>query len=51
MFQCKCGGVFLVIEVEQYPDELNGLEKLEYQRKCTVKCDNCGDIQVSQPYD
>ena len=48
---CNCGGMFLVIEVEQYPKGLNGIEKLNYPRSCTVKCDKCGKIKEKQPYD
>jgi hypothetical protein len=51
VFKCSCGGYFHVIRIEEYPKHLNGLEKLNYMRKCTVRCDKCGTIKENQPYD
>jgi hypothetical protein len=51
MFTCSCGGVLLVKEVEQYPDNLSTKEKLEYQRTCIVECSVCSKVVVNQKYD
>lgn len=48
---CDCGGVFLVIGVEEYPEHLTPEEHLTYKRVCDVQCSNCGKILCSQPYD
>jgi len=51
VFKCTCGGIFMVIKVEEYPKHLSGMERLNYPRSCTVKCDKCGTIKENQPYD
>lgn len=51
MFMCTCGGFLVVIHVEVYPKGLLGMEKLNYPRTCTVKCNKCGKIKENQPYD
>lgn len=51
MFTCSCGGMFMVVEVKPYPAGLSGMEKLNYSRKCTVKCNKCGTAKKNQPYD
>lgn len=51
MFVCECGGVFLVKEIHEYPLGLTALEQLNYQRKCTVKCVECGKTKEDQPFD
>lgn len=33
--------VAFVIKVEEYSKGLSGMEKLNYTRKCTVKCNKC----------
>ncbi|MFN7251521.1 MAG: hypothetical protein ACK4M9_12105 [Anaerobacillus sp.] len=48
---CKCGGLFVVKRIEEYPSELTNKEKLLYNRVCDVECVGCGEIQYSQPYD
>lgn len=48
---CSCGGYFYVIRIEEYPRHLNEIQKVNYMRKCTVRCDNCGKIVENQPYD
>lgn len=51
MFICTCGGVMLVQEIEQYPQGLSSKDKLEYNLKCTVKCEKCGQVRNDQKYD
>lgn len=51
MFLCECGGVFLVKKIYAYPSGLTALEKLNYQRNCTVECAECGKIKEYQPFD
>lgn len=46
---CKCGGIFNVIRVEEYPKGLK--DKINYERLCDVQCLSCGEILYSQPYD
>jgi hypothetical protein len=41
----------LVKNVECYPEGLTSTEKLEYERKCTVKCADCKTIMYDQKYD
>jgi hypothetical protein len=48
---CTCGGMFAVIRIEEYPDNLSSIEKLHYNRVCDVKCLSCGESRYSQPYD
>ncbi|MBL5769081.1 hypothetical protein B5V88_10435 [Heyndrickxia sporothermodurans] len=48
---CNCGGVLLVISVEEPPEHLSEKEKLIYNRVCDVECQKCGKIYYSQPYD
>ena len=48
---CKCGGVFLVIAVEEFPKHLSSKERLLYDRVCDVECQKCGEVYYSQPYD
>lgn len=42
MFFCKCGGLLLVEDVEEFPPNLNGTERLCYDRKCSATCSKCG---------
>lgn len=51
MFLCDCGGVFLIKNIEKYPQNLNKKDQLEYQRKCEVECSDCGKKLENQPYD
>jgi len=51
MFICTCGGILLVQEIEQIPKALGKYGELDYKRKCTVKCQECGEIKINQPYD
>jgi hypothetical protein len=51
MFLCQCGGLFMVITIEEYPEGLTGNEKLNYSRMCTVKCSKCEKVKNNQPYD
>jgi len=51
MFICSCGGVMLVKEIEDYPEKLSSAEKLEYERKCTVECQNCKAVKHQMKYD
>lgn len=51
MFTCECGGIYIVVDVEEYSEDMSGFEKLEYERKCTVECSECGDIKKGQKYD
>jgi hypothetical protein len=48
---CDCGGVLLVIAVEELPQPLSNKEKIKYNRVCDVQCQECGKILYSQPYD
>lgn len=48
---CDCGGILLVISIEEIPAELSDKEKLNYNRVCDVECQKCGRIYYSQPYD
>ncbi|MYL57557.1 hypothetical protein GLW20_08560 [Virgibacillus halodenitrificans] len=48
---CECGGMLLVISVEDYPEQLSNKERLTYNRLCDVECQTCGTIYYSQPYD
>lgn len=47
MMNCECGGILLVIAVEEAPKQ----EKLVYNRACDVECQTCGMVCHSQPYD
>lgn len=51
MFICSCGGVLLVKSIEEYPENLPSIEKLNFKRKCTVQCGNCGKVIDKQEYD
>lgn len=51
MFNCSCGGLMLVIEIETYPSSLSSSDKLEYERKCTVECQKCHTVLKGQKYD
>ncbi len=46
--KCKCGGMLLVIRVEDVPKDKN---PLTYNRLCDVECSDCGKVYYSQPYD
>lgn len=48
---CECGGVLMVIAVEEPPENLSKQEKLVYNRVCDVECVKCGKVYYSQPYD
>lgn len=48
---CKCGGVLLVIAVEELPKSLSPKQMLNYNRVCDVQCQDCGKVYYSQPYD
>jgi hypothetical protein len=48
---CDCGGILLVIAVEELPKHLTDKEKIKYNRVCDVQCQKCGKILYSQPYD
>jgi len=48
---CECGGVLLVIAVEELPGNLSPKQKLHYNRVCDVECQKCGNVYYSQPYD
>ena len=48
---CKCGGILLVVRVEEPPKDLSKQEKLIYNRVCDVECADCGNIYYSQPFD
>lgn len=48
---CKCGGILLVVSIEEPPKHLSSREKLLYDRVCDVECQKCGNIIYSQPYD
>lgn len=41
MFFCECGGLLVVIRVEQPPKELPENEKLLYNRLYDVQCSEC----------
>lgn len=51
MFICDCGGIMLVVAVEEPPEHLSKEEKLVYNRVCDVECQKCGKMVYSQPYD
>ncbi|RCX15619.1 hypothetical protein DFP94_11467 [Fontibacillus phaseoli] len=51
MFLCECGGVLLVKNIYAYPSGLTALEKLNYQRNCTVECVQCGKKKENQSFD
>lgn len=51
MLTCKCGGVLLVIRIEEPPNHLTKQEKLVYNRVCDVQCTKCEMTYYSQPYD
>lgn len=51
MFTCSCGGVLLVNEIEKYPDALDSKGKIEYERKCSAKCADCGNVYDELKYD
>jgi len=47
---CKeCGGVLLVIDIEEYPEGIKN--KLDYDRLCNVECVDCKKVYYSQPYE
>jgi hypothetical protein len=46
---CECGGILLVIRVEEYPEDVK--DKINYSRVCDVQCVRCNKILYSQPYD
>lgn len=48
---CNCGGILLVIAIEEPPAHLSKAEKLIYNRVCDVQCQKCGEIYYSQSYD
>lgn len=48
---CECGGILLVISIEEIPNNKSKIEKLVYNRVCDVKCQSCGKVYYSQPYD
>jgi len=48
---CKCGGILLVIAVEEPPATLSKADKLLYNRVCDVQCQECETIYYSQAYD
>lgn len=48
---CDCGGVLLVISIEEPPAHLSKEKKLLYNRVCDVQCQTCGKIYYSQTYD
>jgi len=50
MFTCECGGVMLVVAIEETPDHLSEKKKLVYSRVCDVECQKCGRVLYSQPY-
>jgi len=48
---CDCGGVFLVIGVEESPEYLTTEQRMVYKRVCDVQFSSFGKILYSQPYD
>jgi hypothetical protein len=48
---CECGGLLIVIGIENYPEEISGEEKLSYNRVCDVQCSICEKIYYSKPFD
>lgn len=48
---CECGGILLVIAIEEPPEYLSKKEKLVYNRVCDVQCQKCKKVYYSQPYD
>lgn len=48
---CDCGGVLLVVAIEEIPKQLSNKEKLTYKRVCDVECQSCGKVYYSQPYE
>jgi hypothetical protein len=51
MVICDCGGIMLVVAIEEPPEHLSEKEKLVYNRVCDVECQKCGRVFYSQPYD
>ncbi len=51
MFVCECGGILLVIRIEEVPEHISKEKRLSYNRVCDVQCQKCGKVQYSQPYD
>lgn len=49
MFFCECGGLLVVIRVEQPPEELPKNEKLLYNRLCDVQCNECKKLYILNP--
>lgn len=48
---CTCGGVLLVKVIDSYPAEIDPNDKLEYERTCTVECNDCKKVLSGQKYD
>ncbi|MBO1005909.1 hypothetical protein IPU62_24895 [Pseudogracilibacillus auburnensis] len=48
---CECGGILLVIAIEELPGNLSPKQKINYNRVCDVECQKCGEVYYSQPYD
>jgi hypothetical protein len=48
---CECGGILLVIRVEEPPTDMPKPQKLIYNRLCDVQCSDCKKVVYSQPYD
>ncbi|WP_033827198.1 hypothetical protein [Bacillus andreraoultii] len=48
---CECGGILLVVAVEELPTDLASKKKQDYNRVCDVQCQKCGKVYYSQPYD
>lgn len=46
---CECGGILIVIQVEEYPKDKK--DKINYDRLCDVECVKCGKVLYNQPYD
>jgi len=51
MFICDCGGVMVVVAIEEPPEHMSVKKKLVYNRVCDVECQKCGKVVYSQPYD
>ncbi|MDF0728267.1 hypothetical protein PY093_16500 [Cytobacillus sp. S13-E01] len=51
MFICDCGGVMVVVAIEEPPDHLSEKKKLVYNRVCDVESQKCGKVVYSQAYD
>jgi hypothetical protein len=41
----------LGFDIEEYPEHLSSIEKLNFKRTCAVQCDNCGKVIDKQEYD